>query len=182
MDTTRFYSQLFAPLEQLLGARDRDTLAAIIGFDGGGPLSFCTFGRGPPASFPTYASCELAMRLDQHPASFGRYELLVTCDDETWVRSVVSEIGEMSLELSFDDGHTLDIGPRVERGAVLQAVLFEKVCETEIDAERIGILRVIGITRAELALARSEGTAALVERLELAGVYPNTTARRASVA
>lgn len=40
MDYEKFYRQLFAPLEVMLGPVDRDTIVAIIGFDAGGPLAF----------------------------------------------------------------------------------------------------------------------------------------------
>ena len=110
MDAHRFYAELFAPLGHTMGALDPDTLVAIVGFDAGGPLCFRTLGRGS-GRFTTYVSCELAVRAKQRPAAFGRYELLTTCDDEDWVRSILTSIGGMSLEAAFDDGHTLDIGP-----------------------------------------------------------------------
>src|SRR5262245_7468527 len=93
MDYQEFYRQLFVPLEASIGPIDRDTIVAIIGFDGGGPLNFCTIGCERSGPCITYVSCELAVRDEQIPCEFGRYELLSTCDDEKWVRSIVSDIG-----------------------------------------------------------------------------------------
>jgi hypothetical protein len=86
MDVREFYRQLFLPLEPLLGQVDPETIVAIVGFDAGGPLNFCTFGSERGDRFITYVSCELAVRPEQRPAECGRFELLVTCDDERWVR------------------------------------------------------------------------------------------------
>jgi Suppressor of fused protein (SUFU) len=180
MDEHRFYTELFAPLERTIGPLDSDTIVAIVGFDVGGPLNFCTIGHGK-GRFTTYVSCELAVRSEQQPAEFGRYELLTTCDDEKWVRSIVTDIGRMSLEVAFDDGHTLDIGSWVEPTDFIQGVVFETVCESEIDGEAYGVLRVVGVSRPEMDFARAHGSSSLLERLTKAGVYPNTTAARSSV-
>ena len=180
MDLRRFYAELFAPLEPTIGPLDPDTIVAIVGFDAGGPLNFCTIGRGK-SRFTTYISCELAVRAEQQPAEFGRYELLTTCDDEDWVWSIVTDIGRMSLEAAFDDGHTLDIRPWVEPDDLIQGAVFEKLFESKIDGEAYGVLRVLGVTRPEMDFARAHGASSLLKRLIDAGEYPNTTAARSSV-
>lgn len=180
-DTRKFYSRLFKPLEATLGPIDRDTLVAIIGFDVGGPLNFRTIGRESSGSRITYVSCELAIREDQQPSEFGRYELLVTCDDERWVRSIVSKTGRMSLETTFGHSHTLDICAWVEPGAPLQGVVFEEACRCRIGGKRFGVLRMIGVSRPEMDYAREHGAPALLERLRAAGIYPCTLVKRASV-
>jgi hypothetical protein len=40
-----FYGALFKPIEKELGPLDDDTLAAIIGFTAGGPVSLCFVGK-----------------------------------------------------------------------------------------------------------------------------------------
>jgi hypothetical protein len=181
MDTRAFYKRLFAPLEETLGSIDPDTLVAIIGFDAGGPLNFCTFGINGGVSPVIYVSCELAVRREQVPSEFGRYELLASCSDEQWIRSVVSDIGRMSLESRFGDGHTMDIGPIVDGIAPIQGVIFEKVCSTRIRFVSYGVLRVVGVTRPEMEYAQEHGVPALVTRLKAADVYPDTQLNRASV-
>lgn len=181
MNYDEFYRQLFAPLEETLGPSDRETLVAIIGFDAGGPLAFCTTGRGRADACVTYVSCELAVREGQQPADCGRYELLCSCDDEQWVRSIVSDIGRMSLEVTFGDGHTLDIGPWVEDDAAIQGVVFETACTAIIGGSPFGVLRVIGIARPELEYAQEAGSEALLKCLGNCGVYPDTKIGRRSV-
>ncbi len=110
MEYQRFYNQLYAPLARELGPIDRNTIVAIIGFDAGGPLNFCTFGGEANSGRITYVSCELAVRDDQRPNACGRYELMASSDSEEWVRTVLSDTARMSLEVVFDDNNTMDIG------------------------------------------------------------------------
>ncbi len=181
MNYRKFYSQLFKPLEASLGPIDRDTIVAIVGFDVGGPLNFCTIGRESVGPCITYVSCELAVREDQQPSEFGRYELLVTCDDEQWVRSIITRIGRMSLDTTFGHGHTMDICAWVEPDAPLQGVLFEQACRCRIGGKQFGVLRVIGVSRPEMEYAQEHGTPAVIERLTAAGIYSCTVVKRASV-
>ena len=184
MDYRAFYARLFAPLEERLGPLDPDTLTAIIGFDEGGPLSLCTIGRG--GDVVTYVSCELAVREEQLPNASGRYELLVSGNDEDWIRRVITDTGDMSLRTAFNDGDTLDIGAWVNDddgyAASLQGLLFRQEVIVDIDGAPYGVLRAIGITRAEMELARGQGADALVARLQAADVYPHTLRGRAAVA
>ncbi len=131
---------------------------------------------GGTRRFTTYVSCELAVRAEQRPAEFGRYELLITCDDEQWVRSIVTDVARMSMETTFDDGHTLDIGPCVEPSDVLQGVIFEKRAQSTIEGESYGVPGLVGVTTAELDFAIAHGSASILRRLTEAGIYPNTTA------
>jgi hypothetical protein len=184
MDYRAFYARLFAPLEERLGPLDPDTLMAIIGFDEGGPLNLCTIGRG--GDVVTYVSCELAVREDQVPNASGRYELLVSGNDEDWIRQVITDTGDMSLRTAFNDGDTLDIGAWVNdddgSDASLQGLLFRQEVIVDIDGAPYGVLRAIGITRTEMELAREQGADALVARLQAADVYPHTLRGRAAVA
>ncbi len=181
MQYEEFYSQMFQPLEARFGVVDAETIVPIVGFDAGGPLSFCTFGNQKHSRVRTFVTCELACRAEQKPTSTGRYELLVSCDDENWVRSIVSDIGRMSLEVKFDSGHTLDISPWVGDTANIQGVMFEKLCVTAIEGKFYCILLVIGVTRPELMFAQRFGVPALIERLKGSGIYPSTVLDRESI-
>ncbi|HLW65794.1 MAG TPA: suppressor of fused domain protein [Gemmataceae bacterium] len=181
MDYQLFYRQLFEPLEALLGPIDKETIVAIIGFDVGGPLNFCTIGAGNGAKFTTYVSCELAARPEQLPARFGRYELSATCDDETWVRRILTRIGRTSEDVVFGHHHTLDIAAWVSADEPIQGVVLEKLCTAEIDGENYGILRCIGITRGEMEFKQMHGSNSLILELKHKGVYPNTEINRKSV-
>jgi hypothetical protein len=181
LDYQRFYRDLFAPLEAEIGPIDRDTIFAIVGFDCGGPLNFCTIRSNRGERVVTYVSCELAVREEQVPSDSGRYELLCSCDDEQWVRSNVTNLARMSLETKFGHGHTLDMGAVVGLDAPIQGVVFETQCCAIVDGKSYGILRVIGITRAELDYKLAHGLSALVQVLKASGVYPHTLIARASV-
>lgn len=180
-DYRLFYEQLFAPLEQQLGAIDPHTIMAVIGFDAGGPLNFCTIGSLKGNEHTVYISCELAVRAEQLPGEHGRYELLISCDDEQWARYILSEIGRMSMKVAFADGHTLDIGAWVEEDDPLQGILFEEIAVAKIDGAEYSTLRCLGITRREMEYALEEGSDELIARLQNAGVYPRTTVSRASL-
>ena len=93
MDYNRFYKQLFQPIEERIGPVDEATIMAIIGFDCGGPVSLCTVGRAR-VPFVLMSPCELAVREEQQPAEFGRYECYdLTCFLTTrpsfWARKIL---------------------------------------------------------------------------------------------
>jgi hypothetical protein len=60
-------------------------------------------------------------------------------------------------------------------------VVLEKQCSATIDGRLYGILRVIGLTRAEMVYKRSHGLPALLRLLKQSGVYPHTLVGRASL-
>ena len=178
MDYSRFYKALFEPLVSMFGPLDRDTICAVVGFNAGGPLNFCSRGRGTD-EFILYVSCELAVRADQIPSSFGRFELLTFCDDEPWARRVLTDLGEMSLEMHLDDRHTVDVSARAEEGCPVQGLILEELYSTEIDGERFGVMLVLGVSREELERARESGASEVVRTLKKQGRYPNTCLREA---
>src|SRR5215831_1103300 len=181
MDNKKFYSKLFAPVEKKIGRIDRESVVSIIGFDYGGPLNFCTVGRDSGAQFVTYISCELAIRDEQLPSGVGRYELMMTCSNENWCRSILSNIGRMTLGEAFSLGHTLDIEAWVGKRARIQGVIFEEFASVRIGRKQFGILSCHGVTRPELKFARENGGAALLLLLKKAGVYPMTDLKRKTI-
>ena len=87
----------------------------------------------------------------------------------------------MSLEVTFDAGHTLDIGPRVEESAPIQGVVFEKLYSSRIDDVTYGVLMTIGVTRDELDYAREHGVGSLLDLLKNSDLYPKTSVARCSI-
>lgn len=172
-----FYSALFAPVVAEYGAIDTHTLMTVIGFDGGGLVSLCTVGRTPGARHVTYLTCELALRSDQCHSDFGRYELLMTCDDEGWCWEMLTKVGRMSCETAFGDGHTLDIGPVVDPTSPVQGFLFQRFSHTRIKLKKYGILRLHGISRRELETAQARGANSVLQTRKRIGIYPRTTLR-----
>jgi hypothetical protein len=177
MDYQRFYRQLFQPIEERIGHVDAASIMAIVGFDYGGQVTLCTVGRGRE-QFVTYVTCELSVREEQPPAEFGRYEVMMTCDDEAWARKILTKIGQMSLESVFEHGHTVDIGPIVGPDSPLQGLVVEEFARVAVDGCGYGLIRLHGATRPELEFAMEAGTDELLERLGRAGIYPRTSIHR----
>jgi hypothetical protein len=177
MDYQRFYKQLFQPIEERIGHVDEATIMGIVGFDCGGPVSLCTVGYRRE-QFVTYVTCELSVREEQQAAEAGRYEVMITCDEEAWARKILTKIGQMSLEGVFEHGHTVDIGQIVGPECPLQGLVVEEFTRVTIDGRGYGILRFHGVTRSELEFAMEFGTDELLERLRRAGIYPRTSIHR----
>ena len=176
----RFYAQLYAPVEECLGAIDPGTLFAIIGFDCGGPLHLSTVGRGRD-QFVTYISCELAVNVDQKSGDTGPFEVMMTCDNEGWARDILTRIGRMSFSGVFAHGHTIDITPVVEPSCSIKGLVAEEFSRVQIDGRSYGILRFHGVTQPELEYAMESGVTELLARLKEAGVYPRTILNRESI-
>jgi hypothetical protein len=174
MESEEFYDLLFAPVVAELGPFDTTTMTAIVGFDVGGPISLMTIGRDRRNEFVTYVTCELATREDQVPSDYGRYELLLTCDDESWAWDILTNVGQMTTDEAFDHGHTLDIAPWVGEEAILQGLAFERQSSSRIENCVYSVLRVHGLTRAELEQAISSGLQHVMAQREKDGVYPRT--------
>jgi hypothetical protein len=83
-------------------------------------------------------------------------------------------VGQMSIEVAFGNGHTLDIGPWVEAGDSIQGLLFEQFSESRIERKDYAIFRVHGVSRPELDLARTRGTDVVLDNRRRSGVYPRT--------
>lgn len=177
MDYQRFYKELFQPIEERIGLIDEESIMSIIGFDSGGPVTLCTIGY-EREQFVTYVTCELSVRDEQQPAGFGRYEVMLTCDDEAWARKILTKIGQMSLESVFEHGHTVDIGEVVGADCPLQGLVVEEFARVSIDQSGFGILQFHGVTRSELEFAMESGTDELLKRLKSAGIYPHTSIYR----
>jgi hypothetical protein len=170
---------MFQSIEERIGALDEASIMAIIGFDCGGPVTLCTVGRGRE-KFVTYVTCELSVREQQPPAEFGRYEMMVTCDDEKWAHKILTQLGRMSLAGAFGHGDTIDISPVVGTACPIQGLLAEEFARVTIDDKPYGILYFHGVTRRELEFAMNAGADELFARLKRAGVYPSTSIYRES--
>jgi hypothetical protein len=183
MDYEPFYAALFAPLTATIGPIDKHTIFHIMGFDGGGPVNLSTIGIDTGIVPVTYISCELAPRQEQVPTAKGgyRYELLASCDDQRWAGTTLTGLGQMSLEVAFDHGHTIDLGLGDSGGPPIQGVLLQEECTSVFEGTKYGILRCVGITRPEMDFARAESSASLVDRLKARDVWPHTLVTRRSV-
>jgi hypothetical protein len=174
MDEAALYELIFAPVVGSLGALDECCLTAIVGFWADRPISLRTIGRDQRDTFVTYVTCELAVREDQIPSNIGRYELLITCNDENWAWTILTKAGQMTIETAFGSGHTLDIGAWVGEGDHVQGLAFEELCRSSVEGERYAIFRLHGLTRDELNSRMEFGVDAVLAQRKHNGVYPLT--------
>jgi hypothetical protein len=177
MDVQDFYQLLLAPVVSEFGPLDTRSLSAIVGFDVGGPINLLTVGRDRGDAFVTYITCELAGREDQLPSEAGRYDLLITCDDESWAREMLTNVGWMTTEARFSHGNTLDISPWVGRKARIQGLAFEFFSQSSIANEPYCMIRLHGLSRSELEMAKALGVETILERHKKDGTYPRTRVR-----
>jgi len=181
MNYEAFYEKLFEHVITEYGSLDPKTRFHIIGFDGGGPVNYRTIGSDTGEPYVTCVTCELAPRTEQKANNNGRYELLMTCDDENWCSSTLTDIAQMSLDVAFGHCHTLDMLPWVGRDFPLQAIVFEQFATVSFEGQSYGIMRCHGITRSELDFARKHGSETLFARLKTAGIFPKTSIHRQSI-
>ncbi|MCK6474394.1 MAG: suppressor of fused domain protein [Planctomycetes bacterium] len=176
-----FYDKIRGAAAAECGKLKETTTFHIIGFDMGGPINYFSTQCEDEAGCLTHVTSELAVRAAQNASAFGRFELLMTCDDEKWCSRQLTGIAAMSLESTFGHGHTVDIGAFVKRKDPLQGLLLEKFATFQFEGESYGILRCIGITRPEMEFAIENGKDRLFRALKKAGVYPRTLVKRRSV-
>ena len=130
-------------------------------------------------------TCELTGEdVGQVPSSLGHYELMV-CAREELARAVdlVSELGRYTCDTCIEPGDTMDID-RYFGDATIRALLFAQIDQGqssfEVSGEKCGLLLCIGITRDELELSRTSGSATLIRILKATGVFPYTVPGRQS--
>ena len=139
---TRFeahYEQLFRELEAECGPLDADTLASIIGFDAGGPVSLSCI-----ADRALYVTCELSAYPEQVPGAEGfNFELLVRgWLDEPLSRALLTTLGDLSMRATLGHGHTIDVSGAMPEGSC-QVVRLSEFSRTSIGGRAYGIYEVV---------------------------------------
>ena len=178
MNVSSASKEFFRLIDEHVGPFDRPLQFYVFPFDAGGVVNLLTVGIGRSEPFITYVTWDLFGHDQQKRGSFGRYELLATCDLEQWCSEVLTNIGRLGLQEIFEPGDTLDIGSWIRPEDALQGVVLEEAFSTHVDYEHCGLIRCIGVTRPELEFARRHGVPILVQRLKRASIYPRTIARR----
>lgn len=172
-----FYSELFRSVHEHFGPLDDTDIIPFVGFDRSGMIRLSSVGRDRNR-FVTYITCELATRVEQRPAEFGNYEFMISCDDQSWAREVLTQIGRMSFNTAFDDGHAIDLCEAFGPDFPLAGLLVEEFVRTSADERPCGIFQIHGVTRTELDYAIRFGTKQLLEALKTTGPYPHTTVEK----
>lgn len=189
------YDEKRALLSRHLGEADESVLAAIIGWPVGGPVDLWLF---PSERGTVFTTMQLVGpgRTKQKKSSLGKFELAAATrlrkgvdgdmdqDESDWmratmeIRSFLSHIGHYSMMARLEPMQTAEL-PGEEGNT---CIVFDQAIGGEtLLGEPFGLLWCIRVHPQELAYARSEGSAKLIERLKAAGLYPNSDLDRSPV-
>jgi hypothetical protein len=150
----KFYQTLFRKVVRDFGAFDVNTRTAIIGFGGGGPVSFLKV-----AEKPIYVTCELSQYSEQVRSVEGlKFELLAKmrlAEDE--IRSLFTGLGNLSMQARLGDGHTIDVSTLsgVESLGIVTLRLFST---SRFRLRRYGVYEVVRVTTPNKSLERTRGS------------------------
>ncbi len=153
------------------------------------PIPFSIGGGADVLIFPNYqqgvayVTTDMTGPLSAQPPNWtAKYELMICVHEEAaWPMSLLSGLSRYTLESQLNPGDTMDCP--IFQNSELAALLFtlpEPVHEFSVLGEPAMLLLCIGITAAELELARREGDDALVSRLKLEKIFPFTELTRRS--
>jgi hypothetical protein len=131
------YAKLFEQLQRTYGALDGETIAGIIGFSAGGPVSMCE--RKAARLFVT---CELSVYDEQMRSTDGiKFELFCKDDfDEEEARAILTGLGRLSMQAQLGDNHTVDLTP-IEN-ARTKTVRLELYSKVTIEGTQYGLYRI----------------------------------------
>ena len=177
MSDSDVYDVMVAQLEPSLGPKDPLTLTAIVGFVAGGPVSVFRF-QGPTGR--TFATCELIAGKGQKHSTFGRYELLVHCEDEVWAQNFLTAVAVQTHHFVLGPGHTLDLSAVLEDSRNIAGAFLEPFLSFRRGLRKYSVVRCVGVTSDELEFAVDKGVPALIEHLRQRSVYPVTEPDRSS--
>ena len=171
-------------LSQVLGRAENKVFHAFVPFEFGGfadVLTFPEFVRGK-----TYVTADCTGPCTgQLRSRLGNYELMICVKKPMPVAAdFISKLAPYTLQAKLQPGDTMEF-PKRQRGSTLKGLLFtypgDKHVWFEFLGKRYGLLLCIGITKDELALARSKGTDVVVSALKERDVFPYTIFDRESV-
>ena len=158
-----------AALTRILGEPAHTVFHAMIPFDfrdAGGSADVVPFPNYTPGA--TYVTAELTgTDVGQRPSSLGHYELIICTRQE--LRKAADFISRLACYTcdarELEAKTTMDIG-EFFGDSTLRAMLFthpgERPVTSRFSGQRYSLLLCIGITREELAFARSRGTGKLL--------------------
>jgi hypothetical protein len=173
---------------------DDMVLHAIIPFFLGGGLDLYTFSKCIPGT--VFATQELITRDKQSRPKKGKagYFELVAClppgskqveenDGIRLVNRILNPVAMYASMAALSPGETAELPG--EDGEPSQPLLLDafnpKSVPFEFNGEKFALLLCMPITHDELAFARSEGSAALLAKLQATGAYPYADIKRPSV-
>ena len=130
------YDALFSPLVSANGSLDPETLTGLVGFTAGGPVSVATI-----RAAGICATCELSLNPKQVPSVEGlHFELFTVGCDPDAAQSVLTAIGDLSLDTALGHAHTVGIAPLSLHG--VETVRLELYSQCEVRGAKYGLFRV----------------------------------------
>ncbi|MFT3917630.1 MAG: hypothetical protein QM704_27160 [Anaeromyxobacteraceae bacterium] len=151
---------------------------AIVGFEGGGPVS--TVSAPGPEPWSTHLTTELAASALVERGRAGGHELLVTADDAALAQDLLTAVARAGSSDVLRHGGLVRLtawdGPGGLRGAVL-----EEVARAKVGGRAVRVLRCHGLLASELRWAGEHGGPAILRRLAKARVPGISRRRRPSV-
>jgi hypothetical protein len=154
-------------MEKTFGPHDETVLHGSIPFYLGQDVG----GTPDVVMFSKYTGGRLYVTADligsgQSPNSAGNYELAVVHKgEEDWGVNIICQLAYYTLETPIDDGETMDIGSATPEGSSIEAFLFRRIAEFDVQDIRGNVICCIGITGSELAYKHKNGSEALIQRL-----------------
>jgi hypothetical protein len=109
--TAAHYEALYVDLQGEVGELSRETSTGIVGFGAGGPVSIRSV-----LGHSIYVTCELSLYPEQVRSSEGeRYELFCRLPiSESQAQSLLTALGNLSMEAKLGHGHTIDVSAVTE--------------------------------------------------------------------
>jgi hypothetical protein len=171
-------------LTQVLGKSENKVFHAFFPFQFGGfadVLTFPNFIRGK-----TYVTADCSgPGTGQLRTRLGNYELM-TCTKKPSAAAAdfISKLASFTLQARLQPGDTMEF-PRRQPGSTLKGLVFthpgDKPLYFKLLGKKYGLLLCIGVTKDELAVAKTKGSDALLPILKQRGIFPYTIFDRQSV-
>ena len=171
-------------LTRVLGKPEAKVFHAFFPLEMGGfadVLTFPQFVRGK-----TYVTADCTgSGTSQLRTRLGNYELMVcTKKPSLAAADFISKLAPYTLQAKLQPGDTMEF-PRRQPGSTLKGLVFthpgDQPLYFDFLGKRYGLLLCIGVTKDELALAKTEGSDALLPILKQQGVFPYTVFDRECV-
>jgi len=138
MTPAKHYQALFEELERRHGRLDEETRTSIIGFSAGGPVSLSKL-----AKKEIFVTCELSLYPEQKQSTEGlKFELLsLGAFSEAACRTLFTALGNLSMNDTLGDGHTVDVSGVMPSGEPAQ-VRLELFSAVDIGDRKFGVYQV----------------------------------------
>jgi hypothetical protein len=171
-------------LTRVLGRAEKSVFHAFFPFQFGGFADVLTFPRFVRGRTYVTADCT-GPGTGQLRSRLGNYELMICVKKPLLAAAdMISKLAPYTLQAKLQPGDTMEFPKRLP-GSTLKGLVFVHPGDQPLHftflGKRYGLLLCLGVTKDELALAKSEGAGALLPALEQAGVFPYTVFDRKSV-